>query len=147
MVNQGEENGAYSSGGYNPDNVYSDMSTASAIEGIGKVFGASIVAKSSEDKNQINIDTKKRLQDRQKNISSKIEEDKNSGSENLKKQERLNNRLNRVKTREQKVVEDIKKYDEKEKSSDKFNIRNWRSLLGDKYKEPKEKTKKKEIKK
>ena len=47
MVDQGGEGGAYESGGFNPDTVYSDNGAASAIVGIGKTMGSSLASRTS----------------------------------------------------------------------------------------------------
>lgn len=113
MVDQGGEGGAYESGGFNPDTVYSDNGAASAIVGIGKTMGSSLASRTSEDKNKDNEKKSARLERRAVKTESKKQEAIKSGDVN--KAERMKDRGERVETRLKSTNEEIKKYKESKK--------------------------------
>lgn len=113
MVDQGGEGGAYESGGFNPDTVYSDGGAASAIVGIGRTMGASLASRTSEDKNKDNEQKSARLSRRAVKTESKKQEAIKSG--NVNKAERMKDRGERVESRLKSTNEEIKKYKEAKK--------------------------------
>ncbi len=113
MVDQGGEGGAYESGGFDPNNAYSDNGAASAIAGIGKTMGSSLASRTSEDKNKDNEKKSARLERRAIKTESKKQEAIKSGNTN--KTERMKDRGERVETRLKSTNEEIKKYKEAKK--------------------------------
>jgi len=113
IVDQGGEDGAYESGGYDPNNVYSDNGVSDAIASFGKILGAGIQSRTAEDKNNSNVKKEARLKDREKKIDKKTVDAFDKGDDN--KVNRLMKRHDRVDARLKDTKSDIKKYNESQK--------------------------------
>lgn len=108
IVDQGGQGGAYESGGFNPDQGYSDGGTANAITALGATIGAGLSARTAGDENKDDLATSKRLDKKSKRISDKIS---SSGTSEDKKK-RLEKRLGNVGERKVKVESRISDYNE-----------------------------------
>ena len=108
IVDQGGQGGAYESGGFNPDQGYSDGGTANAIAALGSTIGAGIASRTAGDENKEDLSTSKRLDKKSKRISDKIS---NSDTSEDKKK-RLEKRLGNVGEKQVKVKSRIDDYNE-----------------------------------
>ena len=72
IVDQGGQGGAYESGGFNPDQGYSDGGTANAIAALGNTIGAGLSARTAGDENKDDLAASNRLDKKSKRISEKI---------------------------------------------------------------------------
>lgn len=119
MVAQGDENGAYSQGGYNPEAVYDSSGIAAGIAAFGESVGAGFKSISEGDKNKMNVKKKERLEKRQQKIVDKkietVSKDIIKGSDSSKKQDRLTKRFDRIQERKEKTQGKINSYEEKQK--------------------------------
>jgi hypothetical protein len=113
IVAQGDENGAYSQGGYDPENVYSNSGIAAGISAFGKTVEAGLGAITDSDRNAMDVKKKARLEKRETKISDKINQEGISD----KKSERLTNRLSRVDKRKEASQSRIDDYNKKRKTS------------------------------
>lgn len=108
MVDQGGEGGAYESGGFDPNNTYSDNGAAGAIAGMGKIIGSSLASRTSADENKSDVDRKAKLERKKDILEAKK---KHSTSEGNKKH--YENRLNRVEGRIKEKTKSIDEYNKK----------------------------------
>jgi hypothetical protein len=108
MVDQGGEGGAYESGGYDPNNTYSDNGAASAIAGMGKIIGSSLASRTGEDINKSNVEKKSKLERKKEILEVKK---KHSDSEGGKKH--YGNRIERVEGRIKDKAKSIDEYSKK----------------------------------
>jgi len=108
IVDQGGQGGAYESGGFNPEESYSDGGTANAIAAFGSTIGAGLSARTTGDENKDNLSTSKRLDKKSKRISDKI----SSSDTSEDKKKRLEKRLGNVGEKQVKVKSKIDKYNE-----------------------------------
>lgn len=120
MVDQGGAGGAYEAGGYNPDAVYNNDAANAAVESLGKTIGASIAARTPEDKNKEDVKKSDRLEKRQEKLKDK--KLMNSDNDHTAKRERIEKRIERVGARKEKVDTRIKDYNESEKPTVKSDI-------------------------
>ena len=119
IVAQGDENGAYSQGGYNPEAVYDNSGIAAGIASFGQSVGAGLSAITKGDMNKMDVKKKERLEKREEKLRTKegaLEYgDFYNGTDTSKKQQRLNNRIDRVEKRKEKTQGRIDSYNEKKK--------------------------------
>jgi len=108
IVDQGGQGGAYESGGFNPEESYSDGGTANAIAALGNTIGAGLAARTAGDENKDNLSTSKRLEKKSKRISDKVI----SSDTSEDKKKRLDKRLGNVGEKQVKVKSKIDKYNE-----------------------------------
>lgn len=108
IVDQGGQGGAYESGGFNPDQGYSDGGTANAIAALGNTIGAGLSARTAGDENKDDLAASKRLDKKSKRISDKI----SSSDTSEDKKKRLEKRLGNVGERKVKVESRISDYNE-----------------------------------
>jgi hypothetical protein len=108
IVDQGGQGGAYESGGFNPEQGYSDGGAANAIAALGSTIGAGLAARTAGDKNKEDLSTSKRLDKKSKRINDKI----SSSDTSEDKKNRLEKRLDRVGKRQTKVSSRISEYNE-----------------------------------
>lgn len=111
IVAQGDENGAYSQGGYNPEAVYDNSGIAAGIASFGQAIGAGLSTITKGDMNKMDIKKKARLEKRQDRIIEKMNVDSNTDA----RQKKLNDRFNRVEKRKEKTQGRIDSYNEKQK--------------------------------
>ena len=116
IVDQGGAGGAYEAGGYNPDAVYNNDAANAAVESLGKTIGASITARTPEDKNKEDVKKSERLTEKSKNLKDK------ASVSDYDKSTRLTNRAARVDKRLEKTNTRIKDYNESEKPTLKSDI-------------------------
>lgn len=108
IVDQGGQGGAYESGGFNPEQGYSDGGTANAIAALGNTIGAGLAARTAGDKNKEDLSTSKRLDKKSKRISDKI----SSSDTSEDKKKRLDKRLGNIGEKQVKVKSRIDDYNE-----------------------------------
>ena len=108
IVDQGGQGGAYESGGFNPDQGYSDGGTANAIAALGNTIGAGLASRTAGDENKDDLAASKRLDKKSKRISDKI----SSSDTSEDKKKRLEKRLGNVGERKVKVESRISDYNE-----------------------------------
>lgn len=108
IVDQGGQGGAYESGGFNPDQGYSDGGTANAIAALGNTIGAGLSARTAGDENKDDLAASNRLDKKSKRISEKI----SSSDTSEDKKKRLEKRLGNVGERKVKVESRINDYNE-----------------------------------
>lgn len=108
IVDQGGQGGAYESGGFNPDQGYSDGGTANAIAALGNTIGAGLSARTAGDENKDDLAASNRLDKKSKRISEKI----SSLDTSEDKKKRLEKRLGNVGERKVKVESRINDYNE-----------------------------------
>jgi hypothetical protein len=113
IVPQGDENGAYSQGGYDPEHVYSNSGLVAGISAFGKTVEAGLGAITDSDRNAMDVKKKARLEKRESKITDKINQEGISD----KKSERLTNRLSRVDKRKEATQSRIDDYNKKRKTS------------------------------
>lgn len=113
IVAQGDENGAYSQGGYDPEHVYSNSGLAAGISAFGKTVEAGLGAITDSDRNAMDVKKKDRLEKREDKISDK--QIKEGVSD--KKYARLTNRFNRVAAKKEATQSRIDDYNKKRKTS------------------------------
>jgi len=111
IVAQGDENGAYSQGGYNPEAVYDNSGIAAGIASFGQSVGAGLSAITKGDMNKMDVKKKGRLEKRQDKIIEKMNIDSNTDA----RQAKLNKRFNRIEKRKERVEDRIDSYNEKKK--------------------------------
>lgn len=61
MVPQGDEDGAYARGGYNPDAVYNNDAANAAVESIGTMVGAALTARGKKKEDKIKKEDAKNI--------------------------------------------------------------------------------------
>lgn len=108
IVDQGGQGGAYESGGFNPEQGYSDGGTANAIAALGSTIGAGLASRTAGDNNKDDLTASKRLDKKSKRISDKI----SSSDTSEDKKKRLEKRLGNVGERKVKVESKISSYNE-----------------------------------
>jgi len=113
IVPQGDENGAYSQGGYDPEHVYSNSGLVAGISAFGKTVEAGLGAITDSDRNAMDVKKKARLEKRESKITDKINQEGISD----KKSERLTNRLSRVDKRKEATQSRIDEYNKNRKTS------------------------------
>jgi hypothetical protein len=112
MVPQGDENGAYSQGGYNPDAVaYNGEVMNSVIESSGATLGAALTAMGSQDQSGRMQKRKDRLAIKKQKLESKAKAESTSAE----KKARLGNRIERVGGRLDKATSSLNTYNESKK--------------------------------
>ena len=115
IVDQGGAGGVYEEGGFNPNNVYSDNGISEGIAGFGKIVGAGLLSRTAGDVNDENERKVDRLEKKEERLRTKEGAlelgDFSNGTNTSKKQERLNNRVDRVKKRKDKTSAEIKEYE------------------------------------
>lgn len=120
IVDQGGAGGAYESGGYDPDNVYSDGGTAAAISSVGTLAAAAIGSRTAGDKNKEDLKKQKRLEVRVKKL--KDEKAGNTDVKDANRNTRIDKRLERIGKRQENIGNRIKEYNEMEKPTLKSDI-------------------------
>ena len=108
IVDQGGQGGAYESGGFNPEQGYSDGGAANAIAALGSTIGAGLAARTAGDKNKEDLSTSKRLDKKSKRIGDKI----SSSDTSEDKKKRLDKRLGNIGKKQRKVESRISEYNE-----------------------------------
>lgn len=131
IVDQGDQGGAYESGGYNPDSY--DRSSeiyAATIEGSANVISAGLSSLTKSDINRFNVKNNERRKNRVSNIDKKIEKettrmtDQGKQEVGTKKSKKLEERKQRIQGRIDKTDEKIKQYESiygKDTSNDFLN--------------------------
>lgn len=121
IVAQGDENGAYSQGGFDPNNVeYNSDVANTVIRSTGEVIGAALASRTSEDDYKSDIKRKERLTNRKDIVEAK---EKVKGISSNKK-ERLHRRSERISGRLKRTNERIDKYEKKKNPTLKSDIKN-----------------------
>lgn len=121
MVAQGDENGAYSQGGYNPDAVaYNGEIMNSVIESTGATLGAALTAMGSQDQSGRMQKRKDRLAIKKQKLESKAKAESTS----TKQKARLENRIERVGGRLDKATSSLNTYNESKKPKLTSSIEN-----------------------
>ena len=69
IVPQGEEDGAYARGGYNPNAVYNNDAANAAVEGFGQIVGAGLKARAKDVKKPKEEKVDQGLEDFKKKVS------------------------------------------------------------------------------
>jgi hypothetical protein len=108
IVDQGGQGGAYESGGFNPDQGYSDGGAATAIAALGSTIGAGLSSRTAGDDNKDDMSTSKRLVKKSKRITEKI----SSSDTSEDKKKRLEKRLGNIGEKQIKVKSRINEYNE-----------------------------------
>jgi hypothetical protein len=109
IVAQGDENGAYSQGGYNPDAVaYNGEVMNSVIESSGATLGAALTAMGSQDQSGRMQKRKDRLAIKKQKLESKAKAESTSAGQKA----RLGNRVKRVGDRLDKATTRLNTYNE-----------------------------------
>jgi hypothetical protein len=109
IVAQGDENGTYSQGGYNPEAVaYNGEIMNSVIESTGATLGAALTAMGSQDQSGRMQKRKDRLAIKKQKLESKAKAESTSARQKA----RLGNRVKRVGDRLDKATTRLNSYNE-----------------------------------
>jgi len=98
IVSQSGEGNTYESGGFNPEQGYSDGGTANAIAALGSIIGAGLASRTAGDKNKSDIVRSDKISKRTDKIKSKTS-DSSTDTEKAKaskKTSRLTERKNKI---------------------------------------------------